>query len=212
MTYGPGPRRDRGFSTRRLEAFSDGVFAIAITLLVLEIAVREAGTPLEQVLGAWPAYVAYVVSFLTIGAAWISHTAITEELDHVDSIFLRLNVLLLLAVAFIPFPTRLVTEAFGDREAERVAVTFYGLTLLTVKLLGIVVDRYARHEALYSDSHPDDEVNSARDKSTMGVTAYVIAILVGLVLPGLAVAFYFAIAVYLIVPFRAVVSRRHGRM
>ena len=83
-----------------MEAFSDGVFAIAITLLVLDVAVHPPGTPLEQVLHAWPAYVAYVVSFLTIGAAWLAHTALTDRLTQADSIFLRLNLLFLLVVAF----------------------------------------------------------------------------------------------------------------
>jgi Endosomal/lysosomal potassium channel TMEM175 len=88
-----------------MEAFSDGVFAIAITLLVLDVAVHPPGTPLEQVLHAWPAYMAYVVSFLTIGAGWLVHTALTDRLAQSDSIFLRLNLLLLLVVAFLPFPT-----------------------------------------------------------------------------------------------------------
>ena len=119
-----------------MEAFSDGVFAIAITLLVLDVAVHPPGTPLEQVLHAWPAYVAYVVSFLTIGAAWLAHTTLTDRLAHSDSIFLRLNLLLLLVVAFLPFPTRLVADALQHTGAERVAVTFYGLTLLAIRVLG----------------------------------------------------------------------------
>ena len=87
-----------------MEAFSDGVFSIASTLLVLDVAVHPPGT-LPQVLQAWPAYGAYVVSFMTIGAAWLAHTALTDRLGQSDSIFLRLNLLLLLVVAFLPFPT-----------------------------------------------------------------------------------------------------------
>ena len=128
------PRRVLGKG--RMEAFSDGVFAIAITLLVLDVAVHPPGTPLQQVLHAWPAYVAYVVSFLTIGAAWLAHTTLTDRLAHSDSIFLRLNLLLLLVVAFLPFPTRLVADALQHTDAERVAVTFYGLTLLAIRVLG----------------------------------------------------------------------------
>jgi Predicted integral membrane protein len=129
------PRRVLGKG--RMEAFSDGVFAIAITLLVLDVAVHPPGTPLEQVLHAWPAYVAYVVSFLTIGAAWLAHTALTDRLAQSDSIFLRLNLLLLLVVASLPFPTRLVADALQHTDAERVAVTFYGLTLLAIRLPGV---------------------------------------------------------------------------
>ena len=95
-------------SKGRMEAFSDGVLAIAITLLVLELAVRPPGSPLEQFLRGWPSYFVYLISFLTIGAAWLAHNSLTDDLDHVDRIFLRLNLLFLLSVAFLPFPTRLV--------------------------------------------------------------------------------------------------------
>jgi uncharacterized membrane protein len=77
MSQLSGPESPRGaMSKTRLEAFSDGVFAIAITLLVLDIAVRPGGTPLEELFSAWPTYVGYVVSFLTIGGAWIGHSAL----------------------------------------------------------------------------------------------------------------------------------------
>lgn len=88
-----------------MEGFSDGVFGFAITLLVLDIAVHPPGTPLQQVLHAWPAYLAYVVSFLTIGGAWLVHTGLTDQMARADSLFLRLNLLLLLVVVFLPFPT-----------------------------------------------------------------------------------------------------------
>ncbi len=107
----PPPRR-RGFRTGRLEAFSDGVFAIAVTLLVLDIAVTgDAGRDLLRAIGSlWPSYLAYVASFSTIGAAWLGHNAITEYLERADAAFVRLNLLLLLLVSFLPFPTRLVAD------------------------------------------------------------------------------------------------------
>ena len=110
-----------------MEAFSDGVFAIAITLLVLDFAIHPPGSPLHQVLHIWPSFVAYLISFLTIGAAWLGHTALTDRLARTDSIFLRLNLLLLLAVTFLPFPTGLVGEALREPSSERVFVTLYGL-------------------------------------------------------------------------------------
>ena len=132
------PRGGRSFGKGRLEAFSDGVFAIAITLLVLEIAVHPPGSPLEQVLHAWPSYLGYVISFLTIGAAWLGHTALTERLTRSDPIFLRINLLVLLVVTFLPFPTRLVADSLHEgTDAERVAVTVYGLTLLAVRAPGV---------------------------------------------------------------------------
>ena len=119
------PRR-RGFRTGRLEAFSDGVFAIAITLLVLDIGVSGgAGRHLlRSIVDLWPSYLAYLVSFATIGAAWLGHNAVTEYLDRADAAFVRLNLLLLLMVSFLPFPTRLVADYIGEDSPERVAVTF----------------------------------------------------------------------------------------
>jgi uncharacterized membrane protein len=187
-----------------MESFSDGVFAIAITLLVLDVAVHPPGTPLAQVLHAWPAYVAYIVSFLTIGAAWLAHTALTDRLAHSDSIFLRLNLLLLLVVAFLPFPTRLVADALQHTDTERVAVTFYGLTLLAIRLLGAGLAEYARREHLYSPPKEGEEPPGAQQKLLSVVIGYVIAIITGLLLPAAAVAVYFALAVYLVVPFREV--------
>jgi uncharacterized membrane protein len=190
--------------TTRLEAFSDGVFAIAITLLVLEIAIHPPGTPLEQVLDAWPSYLAYVVSFLTIGAAWLGHTALTDRLRAADPILLRLNLLLLLVVAFLPFPTRLVSEALHDVDAERVFATMYGLTLLGIRVFGFVLDEYARREHLYSAEPESDELRRERRTLLPVVGGYVIAILVALVLPRAAVGLYCAIGIYLVVPFRTV--------
>ena len=183
-----------------MTAFSDGVFAIAATLLVLDLAVRPPGTPLQQVLHGWPGYVAYVVSFLTIGGAWLLHTALTERLTRADPIFLQINLVLLLVVAVLPFPTRLIADAHQEAGALRVAVTIYGLTLLAIRLLGSALDAYARREHLYSP-HDDGEESSARRRLLPAVIGYVIAILIGLAVPQVAVALYFGIAIYLIVPF-----------
>src|SRR5690242_7406538 len=119
-----GPRT----STGRMEAFSDGVFAIAITLLVLDVSVPSgSGDRLLAAIGEqWPRYLAYVVSFATIGAIWLCHNAITEYLERADAWLLRANLLLLMIVGFIPFPTHLAAEYIHDEDAERVAVTFYG--------------------------------------------------------------------------------------
>jgi uncharacterized membrane protein len=146
----PERSRRRTLSTGRLEAFSDGVLAIAITLLVLDITVRPPGG-LAEVLREWPAYLAYVVSFLTIGAVWLAHSTLTEVLARTDSILSRLNLLLLLAVSFLPFPTRLVADSLSlaPTGPERVAVSLYGLVLLTVRVLlaTVVLSRYDRTSA-----------------------------------------------------------------
>ncbi len=199
---GDTPRGRRALSKGRMEGFSDGVFGFAITLLVLDIALHPPGTPLQQVLHAWPAYLAYVVSFLTIGGAWLLHTGLTDQLARADSVFLRLNLLLLLVVVFLPFPTGLVAEKLHNTSGEKVYVTMYGLTLLAIRLLGFALDAYARREHLYSSHQDDEEVHRDRRKLLPVIIGYVIAILIGLLSPVVAVALYFGIAVFLVVPFR----------
>ena len=197
-----------------MEGFSDGVFGFAATLLVLDLALRPPGTPLQQLLHAWPGYLAYVVSFLTIGGAWLLHTALTDQLARADSLFLRLNLLVLLVVVFLPFPTGLVADALrqDDISAERVYVTLYGLTLLAIRLMGFALDAYARYAHLYSPKAEGEELQSTQRKFLPLVIGYVIAILIGLALPTAAVVLYFGLAVYLVVPFREaarVLRRRH---
>ncbi len=130
-------RAHRLLSKNRMEGFSDGVFGFAITLLVLDIALggTTAQPALDRVLLGWPTYLAYLVSFLTIGATWLGHTAMTDQLNRVDSILLRLNLLLLMVVVFLPFPTHLVAEYLDAPSSERVFVTMYGLTLLVIRVL-----------------------------------------------------------------------------
>jgi uncharacterized membrane protein len=192
----PSPRTlDKG----RLESFSDGVFGFAATLLVADLALRPPGGALEQVLRAWPSYLAYVISFLTIGAGWLAHTALTDRLARADPILLRLNLLLLLVVVFLPFPTRLVAGALNHTASERVFVTMYGLNQLAIRIVGFALDAYARRGHLYSPEGEGEELQSEQRELLPVVVGYVVAILLGLALPTAAVAVYFALALYLVV-------------
>jgi uncharacterized membrane protein len=139
------------FETGRLEAFSDGVFAIAITLLVLELSVPEDDFHdlLVGILDQWPSYLAYLTSFLTIGGVWLIHHAILRRMRYADSWIVRMNLVLLLVVSFLPFPTKLVAEAISSTNAERVAVLFYGVTLLGISVIVSAMGRYvAARDAL----------------------------------------------------------------
>jgi uncharacterized membrane protein len=131
--------------TTRLEAFSDGVFAIAATLLVLEIGVSSVpGTSLgHELLQIWPSYLAYVTSFLTIGIIWINHHHNMRAIERPDRTFMFINLLLLLDVAFIPFPTKLVAD-YLRRSGEGTAVIAYAATLLVMAVLYTIWWRYAR--------------------------------------------------------------------
>ena len=198
------PPRRRGFRTGRLEAFSDGVFAIAITLLVLDIAVSGGAGQhlLHSIAELWPSYLAYVASFATIGAAWLGHNAITEYLDRADAAFVRLNLLLLLVVSFLPFPTRLFADYIRQDSAERVAVTFYGISLLLASTLLLVLWRYAVRAHLVRPDAADEEIQLLTERLTPGLAGYLVLIISGLFVPVLAVIGYLGIALYYIIPFR----------
>ena len=97
--------------TSRLEAFSDGVFAIAVTLLVLEIGVPHVGEGEslgEALRHLWPSYFGFAVSFLTIGVMWINHHAMFKDIDRQDHTLLVLNLVLMMTISFLPFPTAVV--------------------------------------------------------------------------------------------------------
>lgn len=118
--------------SRRAEAFSDGVFAVAITLLVLELLPIGSGmlTP-EVLLHAWPEYFAYVVSFLTIGIMWLNHHTILAHVNRVDRPLLVLNLLLLMGIVAIPFPTALVAEHLLEEGGTAATVT-YGIVMIAI--------------------------------------------------------------------------------
>jgi uncharacterized membrane protein len=197
----PEPRRR--LSTNRLEAFSDGVFAIAITLLVLDITVPAGSEDdlLTAVLDQWPSYLAYVISFATIGVAWLEHNAITDYMDYADAMVVRVNLLLLLLVSLLPFPTRLIAEYFGDREAERVAATIYGLNLLLIAVLLFLMWRYVVGEGHVRADVSDQEIAALTRHLKPGFAGYVALLILGLFVPTIAVVGYLAVAIYLLVPF-----------
>jgi uncharacterized membrane protein len=205
--------RRRGLRTSRLEAFSDGVFAIAVTLLILDIAVPEGSSThlLREVRHLWPSYLAYVVSFATIGSLWLAHSLITEYVDRADGVFLRLNLLVLLLVSFLPFPTRLVSEYFsGGETAERVATTIYGVNLLLASVLMSLLWRYAVGHRLIVPDIKDDEIRLLTTRITPGVGGYFILVLIGLIFPTVAVVGYLVIAFFLLLPIRRPPDRDGG--
>jgi TMEM175 potassium channel family protein len=197
-------RPPRLWDTGRVEAFSDGVLAIAITLLVLEIKVVP--SELEHLRKAlaheWPQYLAYTTSFLTIGSVWVAHHNLYGRLRCVDATMMRLNLLLLMVTAFLPFPTGLLAETLrASDEASRTAVGLYGATVLAIDmLLDASVRHAARHPEL-AQSQPSQEATPPLPEGrswrpSLSVVVYAIAILVGiLVFPKLAAAAYLAVAV-----------------
>jgi uncharacterized membrane protein len=199
----------------RLEAFSDGVFAIAITLLALDIDVPAGSEDdlLQAVLDQWPSYIAYLVSFSSIGAIWLKHSAITDLMPRTDSGFLRLNLSLLIFVCFLPFPTRLVADSLNaGTDAERTAVVLYGLNLFLISALVGLVWTYALRQRLIDARLDEDEAAWLTRQLTPTIGVYVVAILLGLAFPIAAVVLMLAIAVLMALPPRTIARAFRGRL
>ena len=151
------------WDTGRIEAFSDGVFAIAITLLVLDLDVPESAFShlLRGFADQWPAYLAYTTSFVTIGGIWMLHHGVFRRLRYANNAIMRVNLVLLMAVSFLPFPTRLVAQAIASSSAERAAVLIYGASLLGISIVfGALSYAIARDPTLLQPGVTADEVNA----------------------------------------------------
>jgi uncharacterized membrane protein len=208
------PRRHLRQGKGRMEAISDGVFAVAMTLLVLDLAIpftRGSGDLAGALVDEWPGYLGFLVSFATIGAIWLGHNTMTEYLDHVNPVMLRLNLLLLFFVCLLPFATGLLAEFINTERAERVASVVYGIMLLLCSVLLSAVWRYAVHAKLVAPDLDDDEISLLTSRLTPGLGVYVLLIVIGLFFPKVSVFGYLAVAVFLLLPFRPTLSRRAVR-
>ena len=186
-------------STSRTEAFSDGVFAIAATLLVLELKVPqvEPGGLADALLENWPSYATYVVSFLVIGIIWVNHHAVMERIRKVDRPLLFLNLVFLMAVAVIPFPTALLADYLQAGHDERLAAAVYGgsMTLMGVTFGSIWAYAVLRGDLLHKGVDP---VRARRSLwiFAVGNPLYVLAIGASLLSATLALAIYALLAFF----------------
>jgi uncharacterized membrane protein len=166
-------------TTERTEAFSDGVFAIAITLLVLEIAVPRAGRHgLAQALAdQWPAYLAYAVSFLIIGIIWVNHHAVFSAFERVDRGLLMLNLLLLAWVALIPWPTSLIATYMRDGGSdEQVAALVYAGTMAGMGVSFSALWIYGtRRRRLVAPWLSDEQIRVRTARFVVGAPLYLLA-------------------------------------
>ena len=173
--------------TGRLETFADGVFAIAATLLILSVDARV-GSPRgaalrDELLAAWPSYVAYLVSFLTIGIIWANHHTVMNQIGRADRTFLILTVGFLLVVAFIPLPTRLVAEFIG-KDGARAATVTYGITLtLTATMFNAIWFYAARGGRLLRADADERAVRGISKTFVLGPWIYLAATLVAAIAP-----------------------------
>jgi TMEM175 potassium channel family protein len=190
-------------SPSRLETFADGVFAIAATLLILNVDAQVgtgAGNLGNRLLEIWPSYIGYAVSFVTIGIIWSNHHTVMNQLSRVDRTFMLLNVFLLLCVAFLPFPTRLVAEHLRDRHDLEPAALSYGATMTVMAIAYISLWFYAirGRRLLRPDSNPRT-VSGITRSYLPGTPLYLTATLIALVSPLASVALFGAIALFYVI-------------
>ena len=181
-----------------MEAFSDGVFAIAATLLVLEFTVAHHRNLSNQLFHLWPADLAYVTSFVTIGIIWINHHHTVSLLGRTDRTMMFINNLLLLTVAYLPFPTRLVGEFLRNGgSGEETAALAYAGTLVVMAALHQVWWQYARrNRRLIADSTPDSALHAVDRAYLLGVPMYGTVFVLAFFSPLAAVILTFAIAAF----------------
>lgn len=170
--------------TQRIEAFSDGVFAIAITLLALDIKRPDSAHHLSHDLARlWPSYTAYVISFLLIGLVWANHHVVFDHIRSGDRMLLFLNVLLLMDVAVLPFPTSVLALALRDRAGMVPATVLYGSVLTAGGVLFNAVYAWARHrDLLHHEVHPDERRRVSR-RFWLGPLLYGVATVIAVFSP-----------------------------
>ena len=184
--------------TGRVEALSDGVIAIAITLLVLELSVPETAFDdlWRGIAEEWPSYLAYATSFLTIGVFWFAHHGIFRRLQYANRRVMLINLLFLMAIAFLPFPTKLMAEAIHEADATRAAVIFYGASLLvTSLLLSLLWGSVAYDRKLLVPEVDDQEVNAITQALAPTMGFYVAIIALAIVAPQVAAFGYLVVAI-----------------
>jgi uncharacterized membrane protein len=204
------PAASRPLPKGRMEAFSDGVFAIAVTLLVLELEVPDGADLWQELAREWPAFLAYLVSFAFIGGQWVAHSTLTRFVRAVDGQLMRLNLVLLLFVSFLPFTTSLLSRHLDDT-GEATAVLIFGLNLTIGAALTSALFRYAASSPeLAADDFADEELRGFERERRLALVLYTAATLAGLVVPVLAVLVFFGISMLILIE-PLVRSRRHRK-
>jgi TMEM175 potassium channel family protein len=186
-------------STNRLEAFSDGVFAIAITLLVLEIDVPSADSPdlWHALKELWPSFAAYLVSFMVIGIIWVNHHGVIDHLQRTNRPVLYLNLLLLLTVGFLPYPTAVLAEHLNSGVDEDVAAALYSCAMTLMGLSFAALWTYiTRHRELLGVELSDEQIRRTTIRFTLGNPFYLAAIGLSFVSPPLVLVMIALLAVY----------------
>jgi uncharacterized membrane protein len=180
--------------TTRLEAFSDGIFAIAITLLILEFKVPE-GRPLAAALRAqWPSYVGYILSFVIIGIMWSNHSHVFRLIARGDHMLGMINIVLMMTIAFLPYPTSVLARNIGEAHTRAPAVVFYSAAILLTALPWSWLWMHALRKNLIDA--PDDERDRVTRSFRFGWIPWLITTLLALIAPLLALGGIVLLTIY----------------
>jgi uncharacterized membrane protein len=190
-------------STSRLESFSDGVLAVAITLLVLNIEVPEPGRDLGHELARqWPQYAAYATSFLTIGIIWVNHHAMIGRLRAADHSILMLNLVLLLTIGVIPFGTALLATYLKEGHGQNLAAGVYGGVFVAMAVSFATLNWHIlfRKAHLLPAEFTEERRRKILTRSVAGVVPYVLAAALAAVSPYPTLLICAALAIYYALP------------
>jgi uncharacterized membrane protein len=189
-------------NTGRLETFADGVFAIAITLLVLGIRTPAPDEDLATALvEQWPEFAAYVVSFLTIGIMWVQHHRLFNLIGRSNTTFAMINVGFLMFIAFVPFPTDILAQRLGSGVDAKLATFLYGGTMVAIAVMFNAIWLYAsaRNGQLLGGEATTARRAEARGYR-YGVPVYLLITLLALINPVLSLIGFAAFATYWALP------------
>jgi uncharacterized membrane protein len=186
--------------TSRLEAFSDGVFAVAITLLILEINVPEGQNLWHQLKEEWPSFASFFISFWVIGIIWVNHHGLLDHLKRTDRGVLYLNLLVLMTVVFIPFSTALMAEHLKSGADEKVAAIVYASAFLAMGIAFNLFWTYiVKHRRKLGVEIPDEEVRRMSVGFMIGSPLYALAVIMAFISPAVVLVIVGAVAAYYMV-------------
>ncbi|RCJ22228.1 hypothetical protein A6770_30025 [Nostoc minutum NIES-26] len=187
-------RQNNELTTNRIEAFSDGVFAIAITLLILEIRLPSQadathGSLAAALLTIWPSYFAYIFSFAIVGIYWVNHHYIFKIYQKTDHVFNLLNLFFLMCISFLPFPTEVLGRHLLDVSEQRTTIAFYVFGLLLPAIAWFLTWIYACSNYRLIDAKLSPSfVRYLTRQYGLAVVIYLVTLLVALIQPGVALA------------------------
>ncbi len=190
--------------TERIEAFSDGVFAIAITLLILSVAVPELSTQeilkgqlIPHLISLWPKFLSYIISFSVIGIFWVGHHIMFGYIKRSDRVLMWLNIILLMIISFIPFPAALM----GEYGKEQISIIIYGGTLVLAGLAFKLLWMYASYNHRLIDKNLDPSIIAIGSKAILvAPLVYGIAIGVSFINPLISILIYILVPLLYILP------------